>query len=133
MPFTASNTAAWTIAATRLMTSGEVPPTSPARKSIWFQLVISSAGAEAAKAPAPPPTARTAPTTSVRTNVCIKPPFANGVSLPSLRDRRGSQASGVDRTKKCAPHPTGHIDGEARTLVATIRVLRHPASIELLA
>src|SRR6266403_1342170 len=43
MPFTASNTEAWTIAATRLMTSGEVPPTVPARSICWFQSVTSSA------------------------------------------------------------------------------------------
>src|SRR5882672_356917 len=44
MPFTASNTEVWTIAALRVMTSGDVAPTRATRNSIWFQLVTSSGG-----------------------------------------------------------------------------------------
>src|SRR5580765_1474187 len=45
MPFTASKTAACTMAATREVTGGDVPPTSAARSIVWFQSVISSAPA----------------------------------------------------------------------------------------
>src|SRR3954471_5718836 len=43
MPLTASNTAVWTMAATRVTTNGLVPPTSAARNSVWFQSTTSSA------------------------------------------------------------------------------------------
>jgi hypothetical protein len=43
MPLTASNTAAWTMAATRLITTGFVPATSPTRNIVWFQSTTLSA------------------------------------------------------------------------------------------
>jgi hypothetical protein len=49
MPFTASKTDAWTMAAWRVITSGVEPPMSAARKNIWFQSVTSSARAEAGR------------------------------------------------------------------------------------
>src|SRR5882762_4370980 len=43
IPLTASKTEAWTMAATRVVTSGEVPDTVTARSMCWFQSVMSSA------------------------------------------------------------------------------------------
>src|SRR3979490_245228 len=51
MPFTASKTAACTMAATRVVTGGVGPPTSAARSIVWFQSVISSAHAVPAARP----------------------------------------------------------------------------------
>src|ERR1041385_6928408 len=59
MPLTASKTDAWTIAPTRVATSGEVFATCAACNRIWFQSVTSSAAVFPAR-----PTASTARATS---------------------------------------------------------------------
>src|SRR5262245_45676294 len=45
MPLTASKTAAWTMAATRVVTSGDVPVVRAVLDMIWFQSVMTSARA----------------------------------------------------------------------------------------
>src|SRR6185295_12198388 len=104
MPLTASNTAAWTMADMRVITSGLVPATSPARNVIWFQSTTTSAYA-----------AEPAGVTKTSTKHSI---LMNFITLPLSHGHAANQVAGLSppHVLLCLPlHPPRTIEAGKRS------------------